>query len=95
MVLEKVVLRIKPGLSPQFEQDFQIASKIISSMKGYLEHSLMRCIENEDQYLLLVKWRTLEDHETGFRKSEKYQKWKELLHHYYNPFPKVEHYELI
>lgn len=40
-----------------------------------------------------MKWETIEDHEIGFRKSEEYQKWKKLLHHFYEPFPTVEHYK--
>lgn len=95
MVLEKAVLKLRPGMASDFEKDFQNASKIISSMQGYMEHSLLRCLEHKDQYLLLVKWQTIEDHEIGFRKSEEYQEWKKLLHHYYDPFPIVEHYELV
>ena len=95
MILEKAVLKVRQGLSSEFEKDFKIASKIIARMQGYIEHSLLRCLENEDQYLLLVKWKILEHHEIGFRKSEEYQEWKKLLHHYYDPFPVVEHYELV
>ena len=29
----------------------------------------------------------------GFRGSPEYQEWKQLLHHFYDPFPTVEHYE--
>ena len=43
--------------------------------------------------ILLVQWETLEAHTEGFRKSEKYCRWKELLHHFYDPFPIVEHYQ--
>jgi heme-degrading monooxygenase HmoA len=39
-----------------------------------------------------VKWRYLEDHTVGFRESSQYQEWKALLHHYYSPFPAVEHF---
>ena len=42
--------------------------------------------------LLLVRWRTLQDHTVGFRQSAPYQEWKKLLHHFYDPFPTVEHY---
>jgi len=28
----------------------------------------------------------------GFRGSERYAEWKRLLHHFYEPFPVVEHY---
>ncbi len=44
---------------------------------------------------LLVRWRTREDHTEGFRGSPEYQRWKELLHHFYDPFPTVEHYRLV
>ena len=92
MILEVAVLNIKEGLSPEFEKAFEKAQLIISSMKGYRSHQLKRCIEEKDKYILLVEWETLEDHEIGFRKSEQYQEWKALLHHFYDPFPIVEHY---
>ena len=53
---------------------------------------LLRCIETPSRYLLLVDWETLEDHTEGFRKSAGYEEWKALLHHFYDPFPTVEHY---
>ena len=61
-------------------------------MKGDVNHELKKCIEQEDQYILLVNWETIEDHEIGFRKSAEYQEWKKLLHRFYDPFPVVEHY---
>jgi heme-degrading monooxygenase HmoA len=49
-------------------------------------------MERPSTYLLLVRWRTLEDHTQGFRGSPQYQEWKRLLHHFYDPFPTVEHF---
>ncbi|MGA9639161.1 antibiotic biosynthesis monooxygenase family protein [Flavobacterium sp.] len=95
MILESVVLHVKDGLENEFETDFKIASQYISSIKGYLNHSLQKCIENKNQYLLLVQWEKLEDHTIGFRTSLEYQEWKKLLHHYYDPFPVVEHYKMV
>ncbi|MGK7949982.1 MAG: antibiotic biosynthesis monooxygenase [Xenococcaceae cyanobacterium] len=92
MILETAILNIKSGMSNEFEIAFQEAAKIISSMPGYISHDLQKCIEVGDRYLLLVYWPTLEDHTIGFRKSEQYQSWKQLLHHFYDPFPVVEHY---
>ena len=93
MVLEVAILNTKEGLCEEFEQSFAKASLIISSMKGYNTHQLKKCIEHENQYILLVNWETIEDHEIGFRKSLLYQDWKRLLHHYYEPFPEVLHYK--
>ena len=53
-----------------------------------------RCIETPNRYLLLVQWEKLEDHTIGFRQSNRYSKWREMLHHFYDPFPTVEHYEV-
>ena len=95
MILEVAVLNIIPGKQLDFENSFDPAQRIISSMKGYISHELQKCIENDHQYILLVKWETLEDHTIGFRHSDEYQEWKALLHHYYDPFPTVEHYQLV
>ena len=93
MILEAVMLNIKFGEEQDFETAFKEASSIISSMNGYLSHELHRCLEVKGKYLLLVRWQTLEDHTIGFRESPNYQEWKRLLHHFYDPFPIVEHFE--
>ena len=93
MILEVAILNIKKGQSEAFEKAFSSAENIISSMNGYINHQLKKCIEETDKYIILINWRTLEDHEIGFRKSDKYQQWKTLLHHYYEPFPTVQHYK--
>jgi heme-degrading monooxygenase HmoA len=94
MILEVAVLDIKPDLNSEFEAAFQVAKDIISAMPGYISHELQHCLENGDRYILLVRWQTLENHTTGFRQSPQYQEWRALLHHFYDPFPVVEHYEL-
>lgn len=95
MILEAVMLQVKDGMEAEYEEAFLRASKIISSMKGYLSHELQRCMEVKGKYLLLVQWETLEDHTIGFRQSNEYQEWKKQLHHFYNPFPTVEHFEKV
>ena len=93
MILEVAMLDVRPGQEPAFEVAFAEASSIIASMPGYIRHSLLRRIESPMRYLLLVEWEKLEDHTVGFRQSPDYQRWKELLHHFYDPFPVVEHFE--
>ncbi len=95
MILEVAILQVKPKTKDEFETNFRKASKIISSMKGYLHHELQKCIEAENKYILLVRWESLDDHTVGFRKSKEYLEWKALLHHFYDPFPTVEHYEKV
>jgi heme-degrading monooxygenase HmoA len=49
----------------------------------------------EGKYLLLVGWDSVAAHEEGFRQSAGYQEWKRLLHHFYQPFPVVEHFQQV
>jgi len=62
---------------------------------GFISIDLLGCIEEKDTYLLLVAWETIEDHEIGFRQSQEYQEWKRLLHHFYEPFPVVQHFRSV
>jgi heme-degrading monooxygenase HmoA len=92
VILEVAILNVIPGQEAKFEAAFNMAQRIISSMHGYLSHQLQCCIEDPSRYLLLVNWQRLEDHTVGFRESGEYQQWRELLHHFYDPFPEVQHY---
>ena len=95
MILEVVILDIKPALLSEYESAFEQAQKIISGRKGYISHQLQKCLEKPNRYILLVNWQTLTDHTVGFRESAEYQEWRKLLHHFYDPLPQVEHYETV
>ena len=94
MITEQAVLDVKPGREDEFEAAFGRAKAIIASMPGFASLELHRCIERPNRYLLLVSWQRLEDHTEGFRRSPEYEAWRRLLHHFYEPFPTVEHFTL-
>ena len=94
MILEAAILDVIPGKEKEFEEAFVRASPIIAGMDGYISHQLQHCLEATNRYLLLVQWETLEAHTVGFRGSPEFQEWRKILHHFYDPFPVVQHYEL-
>jgi heme-degrading monooxygenase HmoA len=93
MALEHAVLQVIPGQEADFESAFSIAKAIIAGAKGFRSLRLSRCVEDTSRYLLLVEWTALEDHMEGFRGSPAYEEWRRLLHHFYEPFPTVDHYD--
>jgi len=93
MILEHALLPVKAGQEAAFEAAFAEARPIIASMPGFISLRLERGIESPSTYLLLVEWQTVEHHEVGFRQSPEYQQWRGLLHHFYDPFPVVEHFQ--
>lgn len=88
------MLNVLPGEGEAFRKAFAVAEKIIARARGFGGLELRSCVESRDRFLLLVRWDSVESHELGFRKSDDYQEWKALLHHFYDPFPVVEHYLL-
>jgi len=95
MILELAILNVVEDRAGEFEKAFAEARSIISSMPGFVSLELSRNFEHANRYVLLVRWQTLEDHTIGFRQSPEYETWKSLLHHFYEPFPSVEHFEPI
>jgi len=92
MILEAAILNIRPGEEAAFEAAMREAQPLIAASPGFVRIEVRRCVETANRYLLLVTWETLEDHTAGFRQSDRYQQWRALLHHFYEPFPVVEHY---
>jgi heme-degrading monooxygenase HmoA len=92
MILEHAILQVRPGMANAFESAMRKAAALIAASEGFAGMEVKPCIETPGRYLLLVKWDSVEAHEKGFRGSEQYQKWCGLLHHFYEPFPVVEHY---
>ncbi len=92
MILEVAILDVRDGETDAFERAFAEAQRILAASIGYRRHELRRCAETASRYLLLVWWDSIESHTEGFRRSPGYQRWRKLLHHFYEPFPTVEHY---
>ena len=92
MILEHAVLPVVAGRETDFEAAFAEARSIIAGMPGFIDLRLSRSVETPNEYLLLVHWESVEAHELGFRGSPEYVRWRDLLHHFYEPFPVVEHF---
>ena len=93
MILEMAVLNVRPGQESDFEAAIGKARPLIAATPGFAGLEVRRSIEAPNRYLLLVNWQRVEDHTVGFRESDRYQQWRALLHHFYDPSPAVEHYQ--
>jgi heme-degrading monooxygenase HmoA len=92
VILEHAVLDVRRGEEAAFEAAMREAAPLIAASPGFLGMEVRPSIEKPGRYLLLVRWRSVADHDPGFRGSDRYPRWRTLLHHFYEPFPQVEHY---
>jgi len=95
VITEHAVLQVLPGREDEFLDTMGRAKALIAASPGFIALRVERCVESPSTFLLLVEWETLEAHTQGFRGSEAYGEWRSSLHHFYDPFPVVEHFEVV
>lgn len=94
-VLEHAILHVVNGRENDFETALAHAMPLIRQSPGCIDAYIQRGIENRSKYVLLVRWETLEAHTEGFRNSEDFTMWRELLWDFYDPKPEPEHFVAI
>ncbi len=92
MIVEHALLRIRSGQVAEFEAAMAKAKPLIASSPGFIDIEVRCASEEPSLYLLLVKWADIASHRDGFRRSVRYQEWRALLHHFYDPMPEVRYF---
>jgi len=95
MILERAELSVIPGREAEFEAVFAGVRHLPGEIEGFRSLRLVRGIESPSLYVLLIEWDSVEAHEHGFRGSTQYEQWRSALHHFYDPFPVVEHFSVV
>jgi heme-degrading monooxygenase HmoA len=93
VITEHALLEVVPGRELEFVAAMERAKSLIATSPGFVSLRVERCVERPSCFLLLVEWERLENHTQGFRGSDAYDEWRAALHHFYDPFPVVEHFE--
>jgi len=91
-IVELATIDIKQGTNADFEAALEKAQHVISKSNGYIGHQFQKCVEQDNRYVLLIRWKTLEDHTKGFRESELFKEWRALIGPYFETAPMVQHY---
>lgn len=92
MVLEQAMLHVRDGQDAAFCAAMEQARPLIAASPGFLAMDVRPAVEEPGCYLLLVQWASIADHRDGFRRSDRYQQWRALLHHFYDPMPQVRYF---
>jgi heme-degrading monooxygenase HmoA len=93
MIVEHALLHVRPGEEAAFEQAIAQARALIAASPGFLGIAVHPASETPGTYLLLVTWSDIAAHRDGFRRSDRYEAWRTLLHGFYDPMPAVTYFE--
>ena len=92
MIIEHALLNVRQGDELAFEAAMAEARPLIAASPGFISIEVRPALEIAGTYLLLVHWHSVTDHRDGFRKSDRYKQWRDLLHRFYEPMPNVEYF---
>ena len=93
MVYEIALLPVHKEQVENFRGAFAEVAPLLTRAKGYCGHMLSQGIETPEQFNLIVRWQTLEDHTPGFEASDDHQVFMMGLQEYFSDEPKVYHIE--
>ena len=91
-VVELALLPVRPGQEAAFAAAVAEALPLIEASPGFLSVEIRPPIEADQPYLLVAHWRSVMDHREGFRRSDRYEQWRALLHPFYDPIPAVSYF---
>lgn len=94
MIMETATIEVVAGKEAEFEVALEAAKLVLAQAKGFNVVHVHRGIERPDFYMLAIGWDTLEDHTIGFRESELFVQWRELIGPFFANPPVVEHWDL-
>ena len=93
MIIEHALLSVREGQSAAFERAMAKAKPLIAASPGFQGIEVRPASRQDGRYLLVIRWDDIASHEQGFRQSDRYQKWRALLHGFYDPMPEVSYFE--
>jgi quinol monooxygenase YgiN len=91
MVIERVELSIIAGREADFEATMEHGGALLAAAPGCTSVTLARGVERPSRYLLMLKWRSIDDH-TAFSATEGFLKFRELAGPFFAERPAMEHF---
>ncbi len=92
MIVEHALLHVRDGQQAAFETAMTEAHALIAASRGFGSIAVRPSIDHPATYLLIVEWTDVSAHRDGFRRSDRYEEWRALLHRFYDPMPAVTYF---
>ena len=96
MILEIADITIQAGKNAEFDVAIERGVReVIAGAVGFRGFKIQKGIENQQRYVLMIEWETLDNHIVDFRNSPAFIKWREIVGPFFASPPVVEHFQLL
>lgn len=92
MIIEVTRYAVPSGDEATFEDAYRKAAVLLEASNHCLGFTLTRATLERGRYLMLVYWDSPDGHQIGFRQSNAFQEYQELLQPYADVVKESAHY---
>ena len=90
--VEYIRYRIAPENRKNFEQAYLKAAESLAAAPECIDWELSQCQEEEDRYILRIRWTSVEDHIEGFRKGPYFPAFFAAVRPFFQSIEEMQHY---
>jgi quinol monooxygenase YgiN len=78
-----------------FEDAYKQAGKLLQESVFCLGYHVIHGEEEPDHYIVIIDWKSTEDHMQGFRQSSQFMPFYNLVKPFYNNIEEMKHYKAV
>lgn len=90
--VEYVRYRIAPDEQKAFEDAYRRAAGSLATAPECIDYELTHCQEDQELYILRIRWTSVEDHLQGFRRGEHFPAFFDAVRPYMSSIEEMHHY---
>jgi quinol monooxygenase YgiN len=91
--VEVIRYTIPPDQHNNFEEAYKEAGKLLEASPYCLGYQVIHGEEEPDHYIVIIDWTSTQEHLNGFRQSQQFMPFFNLVKPFYNNIDEMKHYK--
>ena len=92
--VEIIRYNVKQDQHTDFENAYIAAGKYLKASPYCLSYQIIHGKDEPDNYIVIIHWTSKEEYMNGFRKSEQFMPFFNLVKPFYNNIQEMKHYDV-
>jgi heme-degrading monooxygenase HmoA len=93
MVVEYIRYTVPADRHGEFERAWDAAQVTLRDAPECLAYEVSHGVEETDRYLVRIEWRSIEEHEQGFRHSPRFGQFLAVVRPFFEQIEEMRHYQ--
>ena len=93
MITEVIRYQIEDGQEESFRRAYADAGQILERSPDCLGYEILQGIEETQNFVVLIRWTSVEKHLEGFRKSADFPAFFAMVRPFFDAIQEMKHYQ--